>query len=127
MAAAQDAAINASAQELADELLSPGDVILVGDYYFPIEDVRFGSLVDTFVDHVPEYPYRFVTQLRIVAERRLVPKYVVGGDELPDAGQVASIELEGRPFVVEGTGRTWGPGATVPASRRIVEAPPLES
>ena len=122
----QDAAINTSAQELADELLSPGEVILVGDYYFPIEDVRFGSLVDTFVDHVPQYPFRFLTQLRIVAERQLVPKYVVGGDELPDAGQVTRIELEGRPFVVEGTGRTWGPAQQFHLAR-IVEAPPLDS
>jgi hypothetical protein len=32
----QEAAINASAQALADELLAPGEVILVGKYYFPM-------------------------------------------------------------------------------------------
>jgi hypothetical protein len=123
----QAAAIDASAQELADELLAPGEVILVGDYYFPIEDVRFGSLVDTFVDHVPEYPYRFLTQLRIVAERQLIPKYVVGGDELPEGAETASIELDGRgPFVVEGLDRRWGPAQQFRVAR-IVESPPLES
>lgn len=122
----QDATVNASAQELADELLAPGEVVLVGNYYFPIKDVRFGSLVDTFVDHVPEYPYRFLTQLRIVAERQLVPAYVVGGDELPDAGETTGIELEGRPFVVEGLARRWGPAQQFRIAR-IVEAPPLES
>lgn len=104
-----------------------GEVILVGNYYFPIEDVRFGSLVDSFVDHVPEYPYRFVTQLRIVAERQLVPRYVVGGDELPDAAEVASIELDGRgPFVVEGLARRWGPEQQFRVAR-IVESPELDS
>jgi hypothetical protein len=121
------AAIDASAQELADELVAPGEVILVGNYYFPIEDVRFGSLVDTFVDHVPQYPYRFVTQLRIVAERQLVPRYVVGGEELPEAGAVASIGLDGRgPFVVEGLPRRWGPEGQFRVAR-IVESPPLDS
>jgi hypothetical protein len=122
----QDEAIDASAQRLADELLAPGEVILVGHYYTAIEDVRFGSLVDTFVDHVPEYPYRFLTQLRIVGERGLVPKYVVGGDELPEAGETAAIHLEGQEFTVEGLDRRWGPEEQFRVAR-ILEAPPLES
>ena len=122
----QDEAVNAAAQELADELLAPGEVMLVGNYYFPIEDVRFGSLVDTFVDHVPPYPYRFLTQLRIVAERQLVPRYAVGGDELPDAGKVTTVEFDGQPFVVEGLARRWGPAQQFRIAR-IVESPALES
>lgn len=124
----REAEINASAQKLADELLEPGDVIVVSNYYLPIEDVRFGSLVDGFVDHVPEYPYRFVTQLRIASERGLTPAYVIGGEELPGtAGETASMNLDGRgPFVVEGTGRAWGPEEEFRVAR-IVEAPPLES
>lgn len=122
----RDEAINASAQALADELLAPGEVILAGHYYMPIEDVRFGSLVDGFVDHVPEYPYRFLSSLRVVGERQLTPAYVVGGAELPEAGQVATIQVEGQDFTVEGLARTWGPANEFRVAR-VVEAPPLES
>jgi hypothetical protein len=122
----RDEAIDASAQALADELLGPGEVILAGHYYMPIEDVRFGSLVDGSVDHVPEYPYRFLSSLRVVGERQLAPAYVVGGTELPAAGEVATIQLEGQPFTVEGLARTWGPANEFRIAR-IVEAPALES
>jgi Dolichyl-phosphate-mannose-protein mannosyltransferase len=122
----QDEAVDASAQQLADELLGPGEVILVGHYYTPIEDVRFGSLVDGFVDHVPEYPYRFLSSLGIAGERQLTPKYVVGGAELPEAGQTAAIQLDGQPFTVEGLARTWGAANELRVAR-IVEAPPLQS
>jgi hypothetical protein len=121
----QEEAINASAQALADELLAPGEVILVGHAYAPIEDVRFGSFVDGAVDHVPEYPYRFLSSLGIAGERQLTPKYVVGGAELPQAGQTAAVQLDGRPFTVEGLARTWGPAKEFRLAR-VVQAPPLE-
>jgi hypothetical protein len=122
----REAAVDAAAQALADELLVAGDVILVQDYYdFPVEDVRFEGLVDGFVDHVPEYPYRFLSSPGTAGERGLVPRYVVGRDELPEAGDVASIDVGGYgPFVVEGLQRRWGPGGTYRLAR-VVESPPL--
>ena len=120
------AEIDAAAQQLADELLRPGEVILVGNYYFPVEDVRFGSLVDGFVDYVPEYPYRFLSRPRVAGERGLVPRYVVGGDELPDTGEVANLDIDGYgPFVVEGLARRWGPAQEFRVAR-VVESPSLE-
>ena len=90
-----DRAIDASANELADELVGDGEVILVQDYYFPSEDVRFGSLVDSFVDHVPDYPYRLVALPRIVGERGLVPRYVTDRDGVPAAGETAEVTVGG--------------------------------
>jgi hypothetical protein len=51
---------------------------------------------------------------------------VVGGTELPEAGQTAAIQLDGQPFTVEGLSRTWGPANEFRVAR-IVQAPPLES
>jgi hypothetical protein len=118
--------IDAAAQKLADELLEPGEVMLVGYYYFSAEDVRFGSLVDGFVDHVPEYPYRLLSRPRVAGERGLVPRYVLGGDELPDPGERMTLDIDGSgPFVLEGLPQRWGPEQGRIA--RIVESPSLES
>ena len=79
-----------------------------------------------FVDHVPEYPYGFLSSPGIAGERGLVPRYVVGRDELPDAGDVTSIDVGGYgPFVVRGLERRWGPGNAYRLAR-IVESPSLE-
>jgi hypothetical protein len=75
---------------------------------------------------VPEYPYRFVTQTRIVAERQLTPSYIVGGEELPDAGDLVTMQLDGQPFVVVGLDRRWGPADQFKLAA-IVEPPPLDS
>jgi hypothetical protein len=121
-----DRAIDASANELADELLADGEVILVQDYYFPVEDVRFGSLVDNFVDHVPDYPYRLVSLPRIAGERGLVPRYVTDRDGVPETGEIAEVTVAGYgPFVVEGLDRRWGPGEAYRLAR-ILESPPLD-
>jgi hypothetical protein len=121
-----DRAVNESAEELADELLAEGEVILVQDYYFPVEDVRFGSLVDNFVDHVPEYPYRLVALPRIVGERGLVPRFVTDRDGVPEPGEIAEVTFGGYgPFVVEGLDRRWGPNGEYRLAR-VLESPPLD-
>ena len=120
----REAEIDAAARALADELLEEGDVLLQ-NYNFPVEDVRFAGLVDGFVDHVPEYPYRILSSPGIAGERGLVPRYVIGIDELPEAGEVASIDVGGYgPFVVEGLDRRWGP-EDIYRLARIVESPSL--
>ena len=92
-------------------------------YYFPIEDVRFASLVDGFVDHVPDYPCRFLPCPGTAAERGLVPRYVTDRDGVPDAGEKAEVTVGGYgPFVVEGLGR-WGPDQSYRLAR-ILETPP---
>jgi hypothetical protein len=123
----QEREIDAAAQELATELLQPGEVILVPHYYFPVEDVRFDSLVDGFVDHVPEYPYRFISRPKTAAERSLVPRYLVAGaTELPAPGETASLDIGGvGPFVVEGLPTRWGPAEQYGVAR-IVQSAPLE-
>jgi hypothetical protein len=117
---------NAAAQQLADDLLRPGEVILAPSYYFPVEDVRFGSLVDGFADHVPEYPYRFLSAPRVAAERGLTPAYYVAADsDLPAEG-VAKVDIGGYgPFVVERLPIRWGREREYGVAR-ILEAPALE-
>jgi len=117
---------NAAAQQLADDLLRPGEVILVPSYYFPVEDVSFGTLVDWFADHVPEYPYRFLSAPQIAAERGLTPAYYVALDrDLPTAG-VAKVDIGGYgPFVVERLPIRWGREQEYGVAR-ILEAPASE-
>ena len=111
----QDEEIDSAAQALADELLQPGEVILATHYYFPVEDVRYDTLVDGFVDHVPEYPYRFIHRPRTAAERGLVPRYVSAPDaELPPPGTTASLDVGGDgPFVVEGLDKRRAPATSI--------------
>jgi hypothetical protein len=118
---------DAAAQELADELLKPGEVVLVPSYYFAVEDVRFGSLVDDFVDYVPEYPYRFLSQPDVAAERGLTPAYYVDRErDLPHDGR-AEVDIGGYgPYVVETLPRRWGPGDKYGVAR-ILESPSLEN
>lgn len=120
-----DGDVNAPAQVLANELLRPGEVILVPYYYFPIEDVRFDSLVDGFVDHVPEYPYRFLSRPKIAAEQGLAPKYYVAEDrDLPSG--VSRVDIGGYgPFVLEKLPTRWGPDRQYGVAR-ILESPSLE-
>jgi hypothetical protein len=123
----QERAVDDAAQELADELLAPGEVMMTLDYYFPVEDVRFDSLVDGFVDHVPAYPYRFVHRPEVAAERGLVPRFLVArGGDLPPPGDVTNVDIAGSgPFVVETLARRWGPGDEFGVAR-ILESPPLQ-
>jgi hypothetical protein len=117
---------NATAQALADEILRPGEVILVSSYYFPIEDVRFGSLVDGFVDYVPEYPYRFLSRPEVAAERGLKPAYYVASAEsLPASGE-AEIDINGYgPFVIKTLPIHWGPEGAYGVAR-ILKSPAIE-
>ena len=83
--------------------------------------------MDGFVDHVPEYPYRFLNRPQTAAERGLTPTYVAGAaGELPAVGATASVDIAGvGPFVVEGTPKRFGPSDEY-ALARIVQSPPLE-
>jgi hypothetical protein len=118
-----DRAVDASAQELADELLAPGEVVLAPS--FPIADVRFDSLVDGFADYVPRYPYRFLARPERAAEQRLAPAYYVALDhELPPGR--TRVDIGGRgPFVIEKLPRRWGPDGAYGVAR-IVTSPSLE-
>jgi hypothetical protein len=123
----REAETNASAQALADELLQPGEVVLVNDYSTPIEDVRFDSLVDGFADYVPAFPYRYVNRPQTAAEQQLTPRYVAStAGELPPPGERASTTIAGvGPYVIEGTEWRFGPGDAYGIAR-IVESPPQE-
>jgi len=117
--------IDAAAQELADELVAPGEVVLVGPYNSPIEDVRFDGLVDGFADYVPRYPYRFLTRPQLAAEYGLTPAYYVALDhELPAGRTTVDVGGQG-PFVIEKLPRRWGPHGEYGVAR-IVASPPLE-
>ena len=118
--------INAAAQALADELVQPGEVILVQSYYSPIEDVRFGSLVEDFVDYVPEYPYRFLAQPEIAAKHGLrLAYYVAPIAELPVSGR-AEVSIGGHgPYLIETMRLRWGAENELGVAK-IIEAPPPE-
>lgn len=122
---AADLGVDAAAQSLADRILDDGQVILVPSYNFPVEDVRFGSLVEGFADHVPDYPYRFLAQPHIAAEHGLTPAfYVAGASDLPVG--TATIDIGGfGPFTIERLPERWGPHGEYGVAR-ILNSPPLE-
>ena len=120
-----ETAVDASAQELADELLQPGEVALVPSYYYPIEDVRFDSLVEGFVDHVPDFPYRFLSSPGTAAAHGLTPAYYVAPyADLPPARTSITIAGQG-PYVIEKLPTRWGPADEYGVAR-IISAPALE-
>ena len=41
-------------------MLSPGEVALVPNYYWPVADARWWGLVHQYVFSAPDYPYRFI-------------------------------------------------------------------
>jgi hypothetical protein len=96
-----------SAQQLAGELLAPGEVI-VASPLLPIEDLRF-SLVEDFAGRTPEYRRRFVEPgwLPRARERGLVPRYYVArASELPVD---AEIDVGEGPVRARRLPRRWGP------------------
>jgi hypothetical protein len=65
------------------ERLKDGEIALAPSYW-PEADTRYFGLVETFVEHTPPYPYRFIEAssvgARLAAERGLRLRYYVGGD-----------------------------------------------
>jgi hypothetical protein len=80
--------------------------------------------VDDFVDHVPEYPYRFLWRPSVAEERGLEPAYYVDdADDLAPGRSTVDIGGVG-PFAIEKLDRRWGPEERYGVAR-IVEAPDL--
>jgi Dolichyl-phosphate-mannose-protein mannosyltransferase len=110
--ASGDEAVNAAAQQLADQRLKPGEVMIVPIYTIPIEDVRFAGLVDGFVDYVPSnYPYRFLDPTsRALQERPLKPRYYVdSAAAIAAITPGAQLEVNGHPYTLRPTTVRWGP------------------
>jgi hypothetical protein len=109
--ASGEEAVNAAAQQLADQRLKPGETMIVPTYTIPIEDVRFAGFVDGFVDYVPaNYPYRFLEPTsRALQERPLKPRYYVDSAEVIAALNGTQIEVNGHPYTLRPTTVRWGP------------------
>jgi hypothetical protein len=112
----------ASAKQYVDARLGPGQVALVPSYW-PFADSRYFELVQIYVPHSPEYPYRYVpavAALRSYAQpRQLRPRFYIGPlasnlnvgtqVELGDLGRYTIVPREG--LVAEIVN---GPGVTEP-------------
>ena len=109
-----------AAAALADELLSPGEVILA-PLDIPIEETRWITFADGFSDHAPAYPTPFVPdgswQQAVAAD--LTPAFVVGKAERVAAGGDDGRDDDRRagPFVVRRLGLDWGPGEAYGVAR----------
>jgi len=79
------AAVTESANSYVDANLRPGEVLLVPSYS-PFEDSRYFELVEIYVDHTPDYPYRSLpttAAARSFAEaHRLRPRFYFGLEAL---------------------------------------------
>jgi hypothetical protein len=88
MAAAQRREqIAAATQSIGQQLLQPGQVVLVkSPPTYPLPDTSYFSLVQSFVQWSPDYPYRFLPSapegLMVAGERDLLPRYYIGADAL---------------------------------------------
>jgi hypothetical protein len=112
----------ASAKQYVDANLPPGEVVLVPSYW-PFADSRYFELVQIYVAHTPNYPYRYlpaVAAVRSYAQpRQLRPRFYIGplASDLTVATQVELGDL-GRYTIVPREGLVAeivsGPGVTEP-------------
>jgi hypothetical protein len=78
------------AKAYIDANLRPGEVALVPSYW-PFEDSRYFELVEIYVEHTPDYPYRTLpttSAVRPFAQvRRLRPRFYFG----PEASDLTAV------------------------------------
>ncbi len=112
----------ASAKRYVDARLGPGEFALVPSYW-PFADSRYFELVQIYVQHSPEYPYRYLPATAAVRayeqSRQMRPRFYIGplaSDltvgtqvELGDLGRYTIVPREG--LVAE---IVAGPGVTEP-------------
>ena len=116
------AGLVAPAKEYVDAHLRPGEVALVPSYW-PFADSRFFELVEIYVEHTPNYPYRYLPTTSGVrpfaAVRLLRPRYYVGPQavgltvgtrvQLGELGEYTLVPANGPELVAE---IVQGPGVT---------------
>ena len=116
------AATVASAKSYVDAQLAPNEVALVPSYW-PFADSRYFELVQIYVAHSPDYPYRYLPATAAVRSyeqpRQMRPRFYIGplaSDltagkqvELGDLGRYTIVPREG--LVAE---IVAGPGVTEP-------------
>ena len=116
----QFAASVVPAKEYVDARLQPGEVAIVPSYW-PFADARYFELVQIYVKHSPEYPYRYLPATSAAGpyaqQRGFRPRFFVGPQavNLTAATQVDLGEL-GRYTIAPGSGMVaeivGGPGVT---------------
>jgi hypothetical protein len=116
------AATVASAKSYVDAQLAPNEIALVPSYW-PFADSRYFELVQIYVAHSPDYPYRYLPATAAVRSyeqpRQMRPRFYIGplaSDltagkqvELGDLGRYTIVPREG--LVAE---IVAGPGVTEP-------------
>lgn len=112
----------ASAKQYVDAHLAPGEFALVPSYW-PFADARYFELVQIYVDHSPEYPYRYLPATAAVRSfeqpRQMRPRFYIGplASDLTAASQVDLGDL-GRYTIIPREGLVAeivaGPGVTEP-------------
>jgi Dolichyl-phosphate-mannose-protein mannosyltransferase len=109
-----------SAKQYVDARLAPGEFALVPSYW-PFADSRYFELVQIYVEHSPEYPYRYLPAIAAVRSfekpRQMRPRFYIGPLasnltvatqlDLGDLGRYTIVPREG--LVAEIVG---GPGVT---------------
>lgn len=118
----QFAELVAPAKAYVEGQLRPGEIALVPSYW-PFADARYFELVQIYVEHSPNYPYRFLPTTAAVRPfariRNLRPRYFVGPQavglsvgqrvELGELGVFTIVPSEGPELVAE---IVQGPGVT---------------
>ena len=116
------AATVASAKSYVDAQLAPNEIALVPSYW-PFADSRYFELVQIYVAHSPDYPYRYLPATAAVRSyeqpRQMRPRFYIGPlawdltagkeVELGDLGRYTIVPREG--LVAE---IVAGPGVTEP-------------
>jgi hypothetical protein len=118
-------ALVAPAKAFVDERLGPGEIALVPSYW-PFADSRFFELVEIYVEHTPQYPYRYLPATAAVRPfagiRQLRPRFFVGSQvvglppgarvQLGDLGEYTLAPAQGGGGIVAEI--VQGPGVTEP-------------
>lgn len=103
---------NDAAQQLANEILRSGEVILV-TREVPVEDLMY-TKIGGFADYAPILPYRFLlnSDLKRALEDGLRPRYLAARtQDLPqERGKAVEWTIGGAgPYVIRRLERDWGP------------------
>ncbi|MGZ4359085.1 MAG: hypothetical protein ACXVZW_04785 [Gaiellaceae bacterium] len=101
--AQSEEAAAAAVEQIGDQVLKPGEIGLVDDQTYPLADVRYWYLVQSFVQWSPVYPYRYLPAvpkaLSLAAERGLRPSYLIGSSALA-VRRTQAMTIAGKGYVV---------------------------
>jgi hypothetical protein len=94
----------AAIEWIGAQVLKPGEIAFVDSPTTPLADARYFSLVQSFVQWSPDYPYRYLppvpNALQLAIDRGWRPAYAIGAMPLGIHGE-RQVTIAGKSFVAQ--------------------------